>query len=56
VIDIVVTREIDRLSRTLVKQLVVESRLRELGVVIEYVLGDYPDTPEGQLNKLIRAP
>jgi site-specific DNA recombinase len=54
-IDVLVVREIDRLSRKLIKQLVVEQRLRDAGVAVEYVLGDYPDTPEGQLNKLIRA-
>lgn len=54
-IDVVIAREIDRLSRTLVKQLVVESRLRELGVTVEYVLADYEETPEGQLAKMVRA-
>jgi site-specific DNA recombinase len=54
-IDVVVTREVDRLSRTLVKQLLIESRLRDLGVEVEYVLADYEDSPEGRLNKLIRA-
>ena len=53
--NILVTREIDRLSRNLAKQLIVEERLKRAGVVIEYVLGDYPDTPEGRLNKHIRA-
>jgi len=53
--DVLVTRELDRLSRSLVKQLLVERDLKMHGVAIEYVLGEYPDTPEGRLNKNIRA-
>ena len=48
-------RELDRLSRNLAKQLIVEQELKRAGVVIEYVLGEYPDTPEGRLNKHIKA-
>jgi len=53
--DVLVTREIDRLSRNLAKQLIVEQELKQAGVTIEYVLGEYPDTPEGRLNKHIKA-
>lgn len=53
--DVLVPREIDRLSRSLAKQLVVEEELKRHGVEVEYVLGSYPDTPEGRLNKHIRA-
>ncbi len=53
--DLLVTREIDRLSRNLAKQLIVEQELRRAGVEIQYVLGDYPDTPEGSLMKNVRA-
>jgi len=53
--DVLVVREIDRLSRKLAKQLVVEQQLRQAGVTIEYVLGEYPNTPEGDLNKHVRA-
>jgi site-specific DNA recombinase len=53
--DILVVREIDRLSRNLAKQLIVEEELRRTGVDIEYALAEYPDTPEGRLNKHIRA-
>jgi site-specific DNA recombinase len=48
-------REMDRLSRNLAKQLIVEEELRRAGVQIEYAMADYPDTPEGRLNKHIRA-
>ncbi len=53
--DVLVVREIDRLSRSLAKQLVVENELERSGVEIVYVLGKYPDTPEGNLHKHVRA-
>ncbi len=53
--DVLITRELDRLSRNLAKQLFVEEELRRGGVTLEYVLGEYPDTPEGNLMKNIRA-
>jgi site-specific DNA recombinase len=54
-IDVIVVREIDRFSRTLAKQLIIEEELKRFRVEIEYVLGEYPDTPEGNLNKNIKA-
>lgn len=53
--DVLVVRELDRLSRNLGKQLVVEEELKRHGVTIEYVLYDYPNTPEGDLMKNIRG-
>ena len=53
--EILVVRELDRLSRNLAKQLFVEVELRRHGVEVEYAMADYPDTPEGRLNKHIRA-
>ena len=53
--DTLIVREIDRLSRSLVKQLIVEEELRRAGVQIEYALASYDDTPEGRLNKHIKA-
>ena len=53
--DVLVVREIDRFARSLAKQLLVEEELKRTGVEVEYVLGDYPDTPEGRLNKNIKA-
>jgi len=53
--DILVVREIDRLNRNLAKQLIVEEELKRQGVQIEYVLGAYPDAPEGNLMKNVRA-
>ena len=54
-IDVIVVREIDRFSRTLAKQLIIEAEMKRHGVSIEYVLGEYPDTPEGNLNKNLKA-
>ena len=53
--DVLVVRELDRLSRNLAKQLIIEQELKSAGVAIEYVLGEYPDTPEGNLQKHIKA-
>jgi site-specific DNA recombinase len=53
--DVLVVREIDRLSRSLAKQLIVEEELERAGVRIEYVLGDYDNTPEGDLQKHVKA-
>ncbi len=53
--DVLVVREIDRLSRNLAKQLIVEAELKKAGVTIEYVIGEYPDTPEGNFMKHVRA-
>lgn len=53
--DVLIVREIDRLSRSLAKQLIIEEELKRSGVRIEYVLANYDDTLEGQLSKNIRA-
>ena len=53
--DILVVREIDRFARSLAKQLIIEQELAQAGVRIEYVLGEYPDTPEGSLMKNVKA-
>jgi len=53
--DVLVVRELDRLSRNLAKQLIVEEELKRYGVRIEYVLAEYDDSPEGRLQKHIRA-
>jgi site-specific DNA recombinase len=53
--DVFVTRELDRFARNLAKQLVIESEFKRYGVDVEYILAEYDDTPEGRLNKHIRA-
>ena len=52
---VLIVRELDRFARKLAKQLIVGEEFRRAGVEVEYVLGEYPDTPEGNLNKQIRA-
>jgi site-specific DNA recombinase len=53
--DVLVTRELDRLARGIAKQLIIEEEFKRNGVKVEYVLGDYPNTPEGALMKNVRA-
>lgn len=53
--DILVTRELDRLARGRIKCEVTEQLFKDDGVSVEFVLYDYPDTPEGRLYKQIRA-
>jgi site-specific DNA recombinase len=53
--DILVVREMDRLSRDLAKQLYLERLLSQAGIRIEYVLADYADNLDGKLQKEIRA-
>ena len=53
--DVLITRELDRLARGLAKQLIVEDEFSRLGVTIDYVIGEYDNNLEGQLNKHIRA-
>ena len=53
--DVLVVRELDRFARSLAKQLIVEAEFKRAGVEIDYVLGEYPDTPEGNLMKNVRA-
>jgi site-specific DNA recombinase len=53
--DVLIVREVDRLARNLVKCQILESELRRYDVRVEYALYDFPDTPEGRLNKNIYA-
>lgn len=53
--DVLIVRELDRLSRSLAKQLFVENELQRHGVEIEYVLDKYSDTPDGNLVKHVKA-
>ncbi len=51
---ILVVKEIDRLSRDIAKQYMIEGELKRNKVKVAYVLGEYPETPEGDLNKAIK--
>ena len=53
--DVLVLREMDRFARNLAKQLVIEEEFKRAGVDVVYVLEEYADTPEGRLNKHVRA-
>jgi site-specific DNA recombinase len=53
--DVLLVREIDRFARGLAKQIIVEEQFKRAGVKIEYVIGEYPDTPEGQVQKNFKA-
>lgn len=53
--EVLIVRELDRLSRSLAKQLIIEKMFQDAGVKVEYVLGEYADTPEGILNKQIKG-
>ena len=52
---ILIVREIDRLSRDIGKQYMIEGELKRNKVKVAYVLGEYPETPEGDLNKVIKS-
>jgi site-specific DNA recombinase len=53
--EVLVVRELDRFARKLAKQLVVETEFQRAGTEVEYVLAEYDDSPEGQLQKHVRA-
>ncbi len=53
--DVLVVRDLDRLSRNLAKQLFIEEALRRGGVRVEFALAAYPATAEGNLMKNLRA-
>ncbi|MHB8630030.1 MAG: recombinase family protein [Aggregatilineales bacterium] len=55
VIQKVVVYEVDRLSRKMAHQIIIEDEFKRDNVTIEYVLGEYADTPEGQLQKQVRS-
>jgi len=50
-----VVYDLDRLSRKAVYQMLLEEEFGKKGVRVHYVLGQYDDTPEGQLQKQIKA-
>lgn len=53
--DVLVVRELDRFARDTVKTLTLERLFSNHGVAVEFVLGQYEDTPEGQFLKTVRA-
>lgn len=49
--DVLVVREMDRLARDTWKQGYIENELKRFGCTIEFVLYDFPPTPEGDLQR-----
>jgi site-specific DNA recombinase len=54
-VDVLIVYDIDRLSREVGAQAIIEMEMSRADVQIEYVLGQYAKTPEGELMKLIKA-
>ncbi len=54
-IQTVVVYDMDRMSRKAAHQMYLEEEFKKAGVAIDYVIGDYTDSPEGTLHKQIRA-
>ena len=53
--QVVVVHDLDRLTRNPSHLAVLELLLEEAGARVEFVLGDYAATPEGQLSKAVKA-
>ena len=53
--DVLICYDLDRFGRNLGHQILLEQEFAKHGVSICYVLGEYKDTPEGRLNKHIKA-
>ena len=49
--DVLIVHKVDRLARNRFKQMSIENNLEYVGVRVEYVNGQYADTPEGRLLK-----
>jgi site-specific DNA recombinase len=52
---IVLAHDIDRIGREVVVQAVIEREIENAGARIEYVQGDYQNTPEGDLLKAVKG-
>ncbi len=53
--DIIIATDIDRLSRRLAKQILIEEELKSFDVKIVYTNDTYPDTSDGNLMKHIKT-
>lgn len=54
-VDVVIVHDLDRLSREVGNQAIIEMEMSRAGLEIEYALGQYAKTPEGELTKNIKA-
>lgn len=55
IVDVLIVHDLDRLSREVGNQAIIEMEMARAGLEIEYVLGQYAKTPEGELTKNIKA-
>ncbi|MCA9241311.1 MAG: recombinase family protein, partial [Planctomycetales bacterium] len=53
--DVLIVHDIDRLAREVGYQAIIETELARAGIKVEYVIGQYAETPEGELLKLIKS-
>lgn len=53
--DVVIVHDLDRLSREIGNQAIIEMEMSRMGLDIEYVLGQYAKTPEGELMKNVKS-
>jgi len=54
-IDVVVAYDLDRVAREPAYQAIIEMELEGSGAKVEYVLGQYEDSPSGELTKSLMA-
>jgi len=54
-VDVLIVHDLDRLSREPAYQAIIEMELASSGVHVDYVLGQYADSPEGDLTKMIKS-
>jgi site-specific DNA recombinase len=54
-VERIIVYELDRFARGMAKQIILEEDFAKHGAIVEYVLADYDDTPEGRLQKNVRA-
>jgi len=54
-VQVVVAHDLDRFTRNPTHLAILELELEQAGARVEFVLGDYADTPEGKLSKMIRS-
>src|SRR5215213_3494177 len=54
-VNVLLVHDIDRLSREVGNQAIIEMELGNYGIRIEYVIGQYANSPEGELMKLVKS-
>lgn len=54
-VQVVLAHDLDRFTRNPTHLAILELELEQAGARVEFVLGDYANTPEGRLSKMIRS-